>query len=89
MNALIKILVDTMQLLQTKILDMEKAKQRTDENDKDHGKDVPVAIVTSKVICIKDCRRPPRMSAHRQPKPEGTFTKRQSADHPLSGKESG
>jgi hypothetical protein len=32
MDALIKIVVDNMQLLQTKILDMEKAKQRTDEN---------------------------------------------------------
>ena len=61
----------------------------SDSNDKDHGKDVPVAIVTSKVIFIKDCRRPPRMSAHRQPKPEGTLTKQQGADHTLSGKESG
>jgi hypothetical protein len=32
MDALIKILVDNMQLLQTKVLDMEKAKQRTNEN---------------------------------------------------------
>ena len=32
MEAEIKILVDNMQLLQTKVLDMEKAKQRTDEN---------------------------------------------------------
>jgi hypothetical protein len=61
----------------------------SDSNDKDHGKDVPVAIVTSKVIFIKDCRRPPRMSAHRQPKPEGTSIKQQGADHPLIVKESG
>ena len=32
MDALIKILVDSMELLQTKVLDMEKAKQRTNEN---------------------------------------------------------
>jgi hypothetical protein len=35
---------------------------------------------------IKDFRRPPRLSAHRQPKREGTVKKPQGADHSLNGK---
>jgi hypothetical protein len=93
MEALIKILVDNMQLLQTKVLGMEKAKQRTDENvgqERQRPRERRTCYNCNPPDhFIKDCRRPPRLSAHRQPKPEGTVKKQQGADHPSNGKESG
>ena len=93
MEALIKILVDIMQLLQTKVLDMEKAKQRTDENvgqQRHRPRERRTCFNWNQQgHFIKDCRRPPRMSAQRQSKPEGTVTKQQSADHPVNRTESG
>ena len=90
MEAQIKILVDNMQLLQTKVLDMKKAKQRTDENvgqQRQRPRERRTCYNCNQSgHFIKDFRRPPRLSAHRQPKREGTVKKPQGADHSLNGK---
>jgi len=70
-----------MQLLPTKVLDMEKVKQRTNENvgqQRQRPRERRTCYNCNQPDhCIKDYRRPPRLSAHRQPKPEGTVKRPQ------------
>lgn len=92
MEGQIKTLVDNMQLLQIKILDMEKAKHRTDENirqQQQRRERRTCYNCNQPGHLIKDCRRPQRLSAHRQSKPDGTVKKPQGAENTLNVKGSG
>ena len=69
---------------------MEKEKQRTDENvgqQRQRPRERRICCNCNQPgHFIKDCRRPPRLSAHRQPKPEDTVKRPHGADHSSSGK---